>query len=224
MARRADMGDTLIYGLDAAYPPSLSQAKRQYQLGWRAYGGYLGGPRATHAWTNNDFARLASAGFVFLPIYVGATAPYDDVTQLTWDRGFADGLDTDGLLGECGFNEQQIAVLDAEYGDWQAGGQAYTDYADGWCAALHDAGHPTVLYSDPRTIEAIGSHFDYTWAASYWTNGRQYQQPPYGRFDPNTPPPTDGWQFANGGYIAGMNVDLNSFIVSFPFAVYTPPV
>lgn len=211
------------YGLDAAYPPTLSQARQQFKLGWRFYGGYLGGPRAVHGWSNADFGRLASAGFVFLPIYVGATAPYDVVSRLTWDRGFQDGLEADDLMGRCGFNEFQIAVLDAEYGDWQQGGQAYTDYADGWCAALHDAGHPTVLYSDPRTIEAIGSHFDHTWAASYWTSGRQYQRPPAGQYDPSLPPATDGWQFADLGYIAGMTVDLSSFVDDFPFATYTPP-
>lgn len=194
-----------------------------FSLGWRFFGGYLGGPRAFHTWSNADFHRLADVGFVFLPIDVPATYPYDDVTALTWDQGWAEGLGADDRAGQCGFNEIQPVVMDVEYGDWQRGGQAYTDYADGWCAALHAAGHPTILYSDPRTIEAIGSHFDSTWAASYWTTGRQYQSPPWGQYDPSTPPPTDGWQFADNGYIAGVTLDLNSFRDGFPFATYTPP-
>src|SRR5262249_60659056 len=107
----------MIYGLDAAYPPSLAQARSQYRLGWRFHAGYIGGPRATNAWSNADFGRLASVGFSFLPIYVAATYPWDDTSGLDWQMGFDAGVEADGKMGECGFNETQICVLDAEYGD-----------------------------------------------------------------------------------------------------------
>ena len=193
-----------------------------FALGWRWYGGYIGGPRALNTWANSDFGTLARAGFVFVPYYVGRTDPWDDVASLTWDDGFADGLDADNLAGAAGFDSNQPIALDMEYGDLEAGGQAFIDYVDGWCAAVHDAGHPTIGYGDPYTIEAIGSHFDQTIMASYVTKVN-YQTPPWGKFDPASPPPSDAWQFSDSGKVAGVPVDQNSAGDGFQFATYTPP-
>src|SRR6266851_3948888 len=208
----------MIYGLDSAFPPSVTGARLMYSNGWRFYGGYIGGPRAYNRWLNSDFGQLALIGFKFLPIFVGRNRPWD--TVFNYDAGIADGDAANNLAGGCGFNETQPLVLDVEYGTWD--GQAVTDYCDGWCNRVHMPGHTTILYSDPATIAAIGSHFDYTWGADYVTSVR-YGSPPAGQFDPSTPPPWDVWQFDDNGAIGGSTVDLNSARDDFPFATYQAP-
>lgn len=229
------------YGLDSAGPPSVNGARVMYSNGWRFYGGYVGGPRCSFTrgaiplgdpyrtgWENQDFGRLAPIGFLFLPIYVGRNVgdnpanPWDGPEMFTIDQGITDADASNTLLGACGFDGNQIAVLDAEYGTWQTMGQAALDYFDGWCMRTHDAGHPTVLYSDPTTVANAGSHFDLTWVADYVTVQR-YLRPPTGQFDPSTPPPWDAWQFDDNGYIGGTYVDMSSARDDFPFAAYTPP-
>jgi hypothetical protein len=214
----------MLYGLDCSYAPNDAQARQMFRLGWRVFGGYIGGPRAAHAWSHDDFARLAAVGFGFVPYYVGRTSPYDQPSAFTYDQGMIDGTDMTIQAGACGFNETQPLTLDAEYGDWQNEPGPFTDYLRGLVSVVNGAGHPCLLYSDPRTISVLGTPdlVDGTIAASYVVDGRKYQRPPWGYFDPTTPPAWSGWQFADNGLIAGVTVDLNSFMDGFPTATFTP--
>jgi hypothetical protein len=210
----------MIYLLDAAYPPSAVQARRQFDLGWRGFGGYIGGPRAAHTWTRDDFARVAGEGFRFLPIYVGRTSPWDGAAAFSWDQGWTDGIEAHTLARGVGFVGSELLVLDAEYGDFQAEPQAFEQYLGGWVAAVNAAGRQACLYSDPQTIAVLGAPelVDWTWAASYVVDGRKYQRAPEGQFDPAAPPPWSAWQFAGGATIAGLAVDLSSALEDLPLA------
>lgn len=213
----------MLYGLDTAYAPTLSAAKTMYANGWRWFGGYIGGPRASHAWTHADFARLASAGFVFAPIYVGRTSPYDSPSAFNSVQGIKDAREATILTGACGFNESTPLVLDAEYGDWQNEPANFRDYLLGFASIVNGAGHQLVLYSDMETLNQFGPDVvDFKWGAAYQRNAFS-QKPPVGRWDPTLPPPWDCWQFdGSGGTIAGVSVDLNSARDDFPFAHFTP--
>lgn len=212
------------YFLDAAYAPSTAAARRQFSLGWTAYGGYIGGPRATNAWSHSDFERLAAIGFTFVPLYVGRTSPYDSPSAFTHEQGIIDGTEACVQTGACGFNETTILCLDAEYGDWQNEPKQFEDYLRAWVSVVNGAGHPAVLYSDPRTIDILGvpELVDRTWGADYVTNGRRYNAAPVGQFDPSIPPAWHAWQWADNGLIGGAACDLNSATDDFPFAEFTP--
>lgn len=209
----------MIYGLDAAYPPSAVAAKTMFGYGWRFFGGYIGGPRATHAWTHGDFERLASVGFSFIPIYVGRTAPYDGPGEFTHNQGVADGTEATILTGACGFNESTILCLDAEYGDWQNEPAAFDEYLKAFVAVVNGAGHQVMLYSDMETLAQFDSSIvDFKWGSA-WQRNAFSTRPPIGRYDPKSPPPWDVWQYYGGnGSIAGNSVDLNSARDDFPFA------
>jgi glycoside hydrolase-like protein len=214
----------LRYFLDAAYPPTTAAARRQFALGWTAYGGYVGGPRAANVWSHAAFERLADIGFTFVPIYVGRTSPYDRPGAFNYDQGKEDGTDACVQTGACGFNETTILCLDAEYGDYQNEPEGFAAYLTGWVEVVNGAGHPAVLYSDPRTIDILGvpELVDWTWGADYVTNGRRYSSPPDGQFDPAIPPAWHAWQFADNGLIGGAACDLNSATDDFPFASFQP--
>lgn len=215
----------MIYGIDSAYAPTRYQAGRIFSLGWRWSICYVGGPRATNKWTNAQTGTLATAGFTFVPTYVGRNAPWDGPEAFTFDQGAADGVEADVQTGACGFDGTTILALDLEYGSYQAHPAATLQYVLGWVSQVNAAGHPAVLYSDPHTIAYIGTPdiVDFTWGASYVANGRSYLRPPVGSFDPSSPPAWSAWQWADNGLIAGAGVDLNSAVDDFPFASYTPP-
>lgn len=210
----------MLYGLDSAYAPSTAAARRLFSLGWRFYCGYVGGPRATHAWSHDDFARLAGEGFVFLPIYVGRTVHYDPISAFTFDQGVKDGDEANVLTGACGFDSTTPLCLDAEYGDWQTA-PGFSEYVRGFGQQVNGAGHKLVLYSDTETLNNFGSDLvDLKWGAAY-SSRAVTQKPPYGRFDPASPPPWDMWQYGTGT-VASTSVDLDSAVDDFPFAQFTP--
>lgn len=212
----------MIYGLDAAYAPSVATARRLWTDGWRFFGGYLGGPRAAHGWSNADFGRLASIGFRFIPIFVGRNLPWDTTAAFTYDQGIADGDAANNLAGSCGFDENQALCLDVEANPGMGSlGQALLDYCDGWCARVHDAGHKTIVYSSASILAQIQDHFDYRWGAEWVGNAGRYSTPPWGLFDPSEPPPWQFWQFADNAY--NNNFDANSASDDAPLATYTPP-
>lgn len=212
----------MLYGLDVAYAPNIMTARRLYSQGWRFFGGYTGGPRAAHAWSNADFGRLAKVGFTFIPIYVGRNLPWDDSSAFNYDQGVADGDDSNNLAGACGFNSQQAICLDVEANSGMGSlGQALLDYVDGWCQRTHDAGHPTIVYTSSSIMAQIGSHFDYQWGAEWAGNSGQYNTPPWGLFDPSEPPPWTFWQWADN--VQNNTYDGDSAVDGAPLAIYTPP-
>lgn len=212
----------MIYGLDAAYAPSAATARKLWGAGWRFFGGYTGGPRAAHAWSNGDFGRLAAIGFTFIPIFVGRNLPWDDPSAFTFEQGLADADQSNGLAGGCGFDENQPICLDVEGNSGMGDlGQALLDYCDGWCQRTHDAGHKTIVYTSSSIMATLGDHFDYKWGAEWVGNAGHYTSPPWGQFDPSEPPPWDFWQFADNAY--NNNFDASSATDTAPLATYTPP-
>lgn len=212
----------MLYGLDAAYAPTRTGARTLWSQGWRFFGGYIGGPRAAHAWSNADFGRLAKIGFRFIPIYVGRNLPWDAPAAFNFNQGLADADDSNTLAGACGFNADQPICLDVEANPGTGTmGQALLDYVDGWCQRTHDAGHKTIVYTSASIMAMIGSHFDYQWGAEWVGNSGQYTTPPWGLYDPSEPPPWTFWQFADN--IQNGAFDGSSAIDDAPLAVYTPP-
>lgn len=215
----------MIYGVDCAYPPSRAQGLAIWNNGWRFMGCYIGGPRATaghHGWANASVHVLADIGFLFLPIYVGRTVPYDAPSAFNYQQGLTDGDDANVLTGACGFDGTTPLCLDAEYGDWQKAA-GFSEYLRGFGERVNGAGHKLCLYSDTETLNHFGSDLiDLKWGAAY--SSRAFTQtPPTGRFDPASPPPWDCWQYASSGSIGGVSLDLNSATDDFPLAQYQPP-
>ena len=217
-----DGGLMVQYGLDSAFAPSLEQAQALWVRGWRFFGGYIGGPRAAHAWSNTDFHRLADVGFTFIPIYVGRNRPWDLPAAFNFEQGVQDGDDSNIRAGACGFDENQAIALDVEANSGTGAlGQALLDYVDGWCQQTHAAGHPTIIYTSSSLLTMLGDHFDHKWGAEWVGNKLQHNAPPWGLYDPGEPPPWTFWQFAdnvsNGAY------DGNSATDDAPLAVYAHP-
>lgn len=215
------------YGIDSAYPPSRSVATRIFANGWRWSICYVGGPRAVHAWDNASVGVVASAGFLFLPTYVGRTRPYDPTSAFNYAQGKRDGAEATVLTGACGFNEPTILCLDAEYGDYQDNPAGFIEYTRGWVEVVNSAGHPAGVYSDTQTLSHLeqGTQVDFKWGADTGRRALNYinpvtSGPPVGRFDPASPPPWDAWQFAFGS-----SYDVDSATDSFfgRMAHYTPP-
>ncbi len=213
----------MIYGLDMLYAPTPAAAATMWHNGWRWLCCYIGGPRAAaghHGWSNGAVHILANQGFVFLPTYVGRTWPYDPAEAFSYTQGLLDADDANVLTGACGFNETTPLCLDAEYGDFQ-NAPGFSEYVRGFAERVNAAGHQLCLYSDVETLNAFDSStVDLKWGAA-WTGRNLTSKPPFGRFDPATPPPWDAWQFG-GTTIAGVSVDQNSARDDFPFAQYSP--
>lgn len=208
----------MLYGCDSAFAPSADQAAQIYALGWRFWCGYLGGPRATHAWAPADFRTVADAGFSLLPpLYVGRTAPWDTADAFTAANGEADAADALRLMDACGFAAEAPVGLDAEYADWHTYPGPFDTYLRAFCAAINAAGRKVCVYSDTETLGQYGPEvIDLFWGAS-WQPGAFTQQPPLGSWNPQLPPPWDAWQYA-GGTLAGVSVDVSSAVDAFPFA------
>lgn len=215
----------MIYGVDCISPPSHSQAVAIWNKGWRFMGCYIGGPRAAaghSGWPNASVHVIADIGFLFIPIYVGRTIPYDPPSAFSYQQGLADGDDANVRTGACGFDSTTLLALDAEYGDYQ-NAPGFSEYVRGFGERVNAAGHKLCLYSDTETLNNFdGSLVDLKWGAAYASRAFT-QTPPTGRFDPGSPPPWNCWQYADGGTIGGVSVDLNSASGDFPFAQYTAP-
>lgn len=216
----------MLYGVDCTRPPTTVDAWRIWAKGWRWMAAYIGGPRAAsghHGWPNADVGRLAAVGFVFLPIYVGRTHPYDPPSAFTYLQGLADGDDANVLTGACGFDSDTPLALDAEAGDYQ-NAPGFGEYLRGFGERVNAAGHKLCLYSDTQTLGAFGNDLvDLKWGADIGRRPLNYinpltQGPPVGKFDPSVPPPWSYWQWCFGS-----TFDCSSAADDAPFAHYTPP-
>lgn len=216
----------MIYGVDSTSPPTVAQAQRIWDNGWRWSIVYVGGPRAAaghHGWPNATVGALAKIGFKFLPVYVGRTHPYDPPSAFTYLQGLADGDEANVLTGACGFDSDTPLTLDAEAGDYQ-NAPGFSEYLRGFGERVNAAGHQLCLYSDTQTLNAFGSDLvDLKWGADTGRRRLNYldpvtQKPPISQFDPSVPPPWNAWQFAFGS-----TFDLNSAADDFPLASYTAP-
>lgn len=214
----------MIYGWDAAYAPSTYEATRRWLNGWRFAGGYIGGPRALHAWDYADFHRIADVGYLWLPpYYVGRNVgpdpanPWDGRSRFTHHQGILDGIEACRLAAERGFPSPLPISQDMEYGTWQTMRSRARDYLMGFAESVNKDGRQCALYSDQETIANIGTPdiVDLTICAYYIRNA-ETDSPPFGRFDPSTPPPWDMWQYADHGF--SNSADLLSARDGFPLA------
>lgn len=206
----------MLYGLDTAFAPTTAQAQALWDRGWRFFGGYTGGLRATHAWLPDDFTRLAEIGFGFIPIHVGRNAPWDDASGFTEANGRADADRALGEMDARGFGATDHVCLDLEYASYHTLGEAVVPYVAAWCAAINAAGRKAALYSDLATLARFGPDVvDLKWGAD-WQAGPFAPDPPVGAWDPSEDPPWDAWQFG-GTTIDGVSLDLSSARDDYPF-------
>jgi hypothetical protein len=227
---------TLSYGCDSAAPPSVADLLAIYANGWRDWYPYLGGPRCFFSsngvglgspgragFSNGTMMLIQNHGFLLRPpIYVGRTSPYDPPEAFTYEQGLADGDDANWLMGGAGFNETQPMCLDAEYGDWQNEPTEFMNYLGGFVERANQIGHQVMLYSDMATLDAIpddGSMVDFKWGAAYGKRPTDAydpitHRPPFGMYNPGTPPPWQAWQFARGS-----TYDVDSAISTCPYAL-----
>ena len=227
------------FGIDCTEPPSAFQASRLAKAGYTFCCVYVGGPFASagrHGWPNAAVAAIApffTDGFV--PLYVGQQhipgVPRQDTGIMTYEQGKKDGLEADDLTGACGFDATTPLGLDLEAGNYPANPNGVREYVAGWVESVNGAGHPAGLYTDTSTIAHLGSPdlIDWTFGAAWHYTVTQFlakypdPQSAAAAVDPASPPPWTMWQFASGGTLAGVDVDLDSAVDSFVMARYTAP-
>jgi hypothetical protein len=228
------------FGIDCVSPPTAFQARRIATAGYTFCIVYVGGPYATpgnkNGWPNASVGAIAphfTDGFI--PIYVGQQNVPNNPNLaggiMTYEQGKADGLQADAMTGACGFDSTTPLGLDLEAGNLQADPAGVRAYVSGWVESVNAAGHPAGLYGDIYTIAHLGTPdlIDWTFPASWhWTVPSwlaAFPNPQLGAnaADPAQPPPSTLWQFASGGQIAGVDVDLDSVTDTFDLAKYTPP-
>jgi hypothetical protein len=206
----------MMYGLDMLNAPSEMGARLMHRLGWTWLNVYVGGPYLSgHTpWTARQLAVLADVGFQFLPLYVGQQATNGMTGDLSYGQGVVDGTDATAATALCGFGQSTILGLDLEAGNPIDDAR---EYIRGWVEVVNAAGHPAVLYCDPRTAHDLASPdlIDFVWVADWVV--RDLRRAPIGRYDPSSDPPWDVWQFG-GGSVAGVQVDYNSATDTFPLA------
>ncbi|MGI9146385.1 MAG: glycoside hydrolase domain-containing protein [Chloroflexota bacterium] len=213
------------YGLDCVTPPMLNQGQAMLNLGWSWLNVYVGGPYLSgHTpWSNASVGALAGIGFVFLPLYVGQQNVPGNRTlrgTLNYEQGTLDGTEATVLTGACGFDSSTLLGLHLESGNYEHDPDGVQEYVRGWVEVVNGAGHQALLYSNAMTAHVLGtpSLVDLTWVSDPVVPGSKYRRAPEGRFDPSSDPAWDAWQFAFGGQIGGVSVDLNSARDDFPFA------
>lgn len=191
--------------LDSAFAPTAEQAS---QLRTRAqlWGGYLGGKRAYHPWSPEDFATVRGAGFGVVGFYVGPQrGKFSDV--LDAGVGQAAGVDAVELARERALGIEVPLVLDVEDGAVDADGVAY---CEAWAAVGRSAGYHPGLYARPAVALAAGQLFDCLHVARYPDPTATDPTP---ESIPGLPddfmPGRRAWQYHNSHPEAGMTVDTS---------------
>jgi hypothetical protein len=181
------------WGLDAAYPPSQSQALRYRRLGYDWFAGYIGG-RALNTWTLEEWRNVSAAGFDILPIWV---APLEN--HAAHSRGVDDGNAAVAKLQELGMSD--LVCLDIE------NGLTPIEYAQGFIDAAHAGLVDVVIYGLGDTLDAIMGA-DAWWLCRWITS-------PMGLHE--APPDWTYWQFSSGA-----SLDFSVAVDSARFAAMRP--
>lgn len=184
------------WGLDAAYCPDADLLFRQKADGWDFYCGYIGG-HAANVWSPGEWQRVASLGFLLLPIYV---APLRD--DPGHEQGVNDGNNAVMLMQALGFSG--TVALDVE------SGRTPREYSTGFIEACTAGDLGVVLYGTPETIRGIGDLPWLQWWVAWWpAPGLRYQA---------APPDWAMWQVADGP-----ECDYDVAVEGFPWALLEDP-
>lgn len=193
----------LSTGVDRAGAPSLGEALAiRNHTGASWWGVYIGGPcSAGYGWTPSVVHHLGSAGFHFLPIYVGQNAvPHSRARTFTRSQGVHDGRHAVQLMHTYGWQRgRDIPVcLDVESITYEDDPHGTLEYVRGWVSTVRDAGYVPVVYSSPTCLRALHTLPPHerpsgAWVASWLGRGRvDHSLHPHGV--PHFP--DDAWQHA----------------------------
>ena len=196
---------THVVMLDSAYAPTSEQAG---QLRSRAqlWGGYLGGKRAYHSWSPEDFANVRAAGFGVVGFYVGPQPKrFSDVVDAGVGRDA--GTDAVDLARERALGVEVPLILDMEDGSVDADGVAY---CEAWAAAVRDAGYNPGLYARAAVALAAAQFFECLHIARYPDPTPADPTPEH---IPDIPddfmPGRRAWQYQDSHPEAGVTVDAS---------------
>ncbi len=165
------------WGLDGAYPPTLTQAMDYRSYGYSWFAGYMGG-RAAHVWTPTEWHTIVLAGFEVLPIWVAPLV--DDAGR---QAGVDDGNAAIDALERLGFGG--VVCLDIE------NGLTPVEYAEGFIDAAHNGFVNVVVYGLPATLEQVPNAE--AWWLAFWPGSPHPMQ--------GAPPDWTYWQFASGDLV-----------------------
>ena len=187
---------TVIYGLDSSTPPTLAQATKFFDLGYRFWGLYVDG-NTPHKWTVPEIELVTSVGFQIVPI---------TVALLTNNLSYQDGVDAGNsmLAAMQARGISGLGVLDVE------NGLEPVDFVHGFGDAMHAGQTSSMLYGLGNTLVSCAApSVDLYWLARWMSflNGV-----------PPAPPDWDVWQVEDG-----TPCDFNAARSDFPFATFTPP-
>jgi hypothetical protein len=169
-------------GVDRAGAPSLAEAKA-IRAGAEAkwWGVYIGGPcSGGSGWTPRRVRELATAGFEFLPIYVGRQSarichrnPLRAASQAV-----GDAREAVHLMGTYDWqpNRNIPVCLDVEAGTFAGEATLTLDYIANWVQAVRAAGYRPGVYSSPSCLTALSrrpksQQPDFVWVAAWLLNG-----------------------------------------------------
>jgi hypothetical protein len=149
-----------VDGLDASgYPGDANMTWFWNKCGFRYTGFYIA-PAPNHSNSSWMSKRdtLASAGWGFLPVYVGLQIKD---TGLSSDAGSRDGQKATSLMQQAGFHTQSICYLDLEDGTQPAGG--YAAYISGWITAVNKANYVAGVYCSYKIADWCSTKTPYLW-------------------------------------------------------------
>jgi hypothetical protein len=166
----------ILQGVDRAGAFSTTEAaylKTTYNVMWT--GVYIGGAcSAGSGWSKSVLTTLnASAGWSFMPIWVGQQAPsICGRDTLTAAQGTTDGAATAAEMQVYGWgaNLDIPVVLDLEGGTYTYSASSAQAYATAWRDAVRAAGYLAYLYSSSTAIDTFddaGVAFDGVWPADW---------------------------------------------------------
>lgn len=179
-----------IFGIDQTSYPGDARMDWLFQKGLRVTGFYLGptagGEHPDAGWMGKR-ATLATAGWGFLPVYVGRQAGSADLGQIA---GAGDGHDAARLMTGAGFPPGSVLYLDIEAGP-PAGGilpAAFRAYIEGWVAQIRQSGFSPGVYCTHSLQATVGAGLArvWTWHVPVGTMGQTYDPAalPAGAADP----------------------------------------
>ena len=220
----------ILQGVDRAGAFSTTEAsylRTTYGVMWT--GVYIGGAcSAGSGWSKSVLTALnASAGWRFMPIWVGQQSPsICGRATLTAAQGTTDGQATAAMMSsyDWGPNLDIPVVLDLEAGAYTYNPTASRAYATAWRDAVRAAGYLAYLYSSPTAIAAYddaGVAFDGVWPADWYYSAFKSTATPADLTQLGTryPGQTRAWQYAGNVTTAsagGVDADVSDLLLAPP--------
>ena len=220
----------ILQGVDRAGAFSTTEANylhTTYGVMWT--GVYIGGAcSAGSGWSKSVLTALnASAGWRFMPIWVGQQSPsICGHATLTAAQGTTDGQATAAMMSTYGWapNHGIPVVLDLEAGAYTYSPTASRAYATAWRDAVRTAGYLAYLYSSPTAIVAYddaGVTFDGVWPADWYYTAFKSTAVPADltQLGALYPGQTRAWQYAGNVTTAsagGVDADVSDLLLAPP--------